>query len=127
MGIAGVAWVAKQTRDSMLDVMRSDFIRTLRAAGLPERSVVLRHGLRNAAIPVASVIGVHMVGLLSATILVEAVFVLPGLGGLAIQATLEHDIPVVQGIALYFTMLVIIINLLVDIALSWLNPKIRVT
>jgi peptide/nickel transport system permease protein len=125
LAVAGIAVVAKQTRDAMLDVMNRDFIRTLRAAGLNEASVVFRHALRNAAIPVVTVLGLQLVGLLSGTVLVEAVFVLPGLGGLAVQATNQHDIPVVQGVAVYFTLFVIALNLFVDVAYSWLNPKVR--
>jgi peptide/nickel transport system permease protein len=125
LAVAGTASIAKQSRDAMLDVLRQDFIRTLRAAGVPERSIVLRHALRNAAIPVVTVIGILLVGTLSGTVFVEAVFVLPGLGGLAVQATTQHDIPVVQGVALYFTLFVVAINLVVDLAYSWLNPKVR--
>lgn len=123
--VGGVAVVAKQTRDSMLDVLRRDFIRTLRANGLPERSIIVKHALKNAAIPVVTVLGLIFVSLLSGTVLVESVFVLPGLGSLAVQTTNQHDIPVIQGVAVYFTLIVVTVNLLVDLTYGWLNPKVR--
>jgi peptide/nickel transport system permease protein len=123
--VGGVAVVAKHTRDSMLDVLRRDFIRTLRANGVSEWSIVFRHALKNAAIPVVTVLGLIFVSLLSGTVLVESVFVLPGLGSLAVQATNQHDIPVIQGVAIYFTLIVITVNLLVDLTYGWLNPKVR--
>jgi peptide/nickel transport system permease protein len=119
--------MAKQTRDSMRTVLGQPFIRGLRAAGVPERSVIWKHALRNASIPLVTVLGLVAVATLSASVFVEAAFVLPGLGSLAVSAAQEHDLPVVEGIALYFTTATIIINLLVDITYGWLNPRIRVT
>jgi peptide/nickel transport system permease protein len=125
LSTAATAIIAKQTRDAMLDVLGRDFIRALRARGIPERTIIFRHALRSAAIPVVTVIGLVFVGLLSGTVLAEAVFALPGLGSLAVQATTEHDLPVIQGVAIYFTLIVVVINLLVDLAYGWLNPKVR--
>jgi peptide/nickel transport system permease protein len=122
--LGGVAVVARQTRDSMLDVLGRDFIRMLRANGVPEWSIVFKHALKNAAIPVVTVLGLIFVSLLSGTVLVESVFVLPGLGSLAVQATNQHDIPVIQGVAVYFTLIVVTVNLLVDLTYGWLNPKV---
>lgn len=119
--------VAKQTRDSMRDVMGRDFIRALRACGLPERSVVWKHALRNAALPVVTVLGLVMIAAISGTVFVERVFVLPGLGSLAVSAATNKDILVLQGVTLYFTLLTIAINLLVDLSYGWLNPKVRVS
>jgi peptide/nickel transport system permease protein len=99
LGLGGSATVAKQTRDAMLDEMGRDYVVMLRARGLPERRVVLRHALKNAAVPVVTVLGLLFVGLLSGTVLAEAVFVLPGLGSTAVAATLGHDIPVILGVA----------------------------
>lgn len=121
-----VAVLAKQTRDAMRDVLSRPFIHALRAKGVSETSIVLRHGLRNAAIPVVTVLGLLFVGLLSATVLVEAVFAMPGLGGLAIQAATQHDLPTLQGVTLTFTLIVVAVNLIVDLAYGWLNPKVRV-
>jgi peptide/nickel transport system permease protein len=120
-----LAVIAKQTRDSMLDVLDRDFIWALRARGVREPVIIFRHALRSAAIPIVTVFGLIFVGLLSGTVLVETVFGLPGLGGLAVTATAENDLPVVQGVAVYFTLMVIAVNLLVDIAYGWLNPRVR--
>jgi peptide/nickel transport system permease protein len=105
LGLAGVASVAKQTRDSMKDTLAREYIRTLRASGI--------------------VLGLVFVSALSSTVFVEAVFVLPGLGSMAVTATSQHDIPVIEGIALYFTVLVVIVNVLLDIVYGTLNPKVR--
>jgi peptide/nickel transport system permease protein len=125
LAVSGVALLAKQTRDAMLDVLSRDFVVALRARGVSERSIILKHGLRNAAIPVVTIVGLFFVGMLSGTVFVETVFAMPGLGGLAVQATLQHDIPVVQGTAVFFTLIVVGVNLLVDLAYGWLNPKAR--
>jgi peptide/nickel transport system permease protein len=125
LAVPGVAVVAKQTRDSMLDVLDQPFVRTLRASGVSRRSTIFKHALRNAAIPVVTVVGVMFVGLLSGTVLVESVFAMPGLGGLAVQATSQHDVPLILGVAVYFTLIVIVVNLLVDLAYGWLDPRVR--
>lgn len=125
LAVPGVAVVAKQTRDAMLDVLERPFIRTLRAGGLPRRSVIYKHALRSAAIPVITVIGLVFVGSLSGTVIVESVFAMPGLGGLAVQATTQHDLPLVQGVALYFTAFVIGVNMVIDLAYAWLDPRVR--
>lgn len=119
--------IAKQTRDAMNDVMGRDFIRALRACGLPERSVIWKHALRNAALPVVTVLGLVMIGAISGTVFVERVFVLPGLGSLAVSAALNKDILLLQGVTLYFTLMTVAINLLVDLSYGWLNPKVRVS
>jgi peptide/nickel transport system permease protein len=121
-----LAVVAKQTRDAMLDEMGRPYVRTLRAAGLSEHSVILRHAFKNASIPVVTVLGVLLVQLLGGTVIVETVFVLPGLGSLAASSVGAHDLPVVEGVAVYFTLIVIVMNLIVDVAYGWLNPKVRV-
>jgi peptide/nickel transport system permease protein len=125
LGLGGSATVAKQTRDAMLEEMGRDYVVMLRARGLPERRVVLRHALKNAAVPVVTVLGLLFVGLLSGTVLAEAVFVLPGLGSTAVAATLGHDIPVILGVALAFTVVVVLVNLLVEMLHSWLSPRSR--
>jgi peptide/nickel transport system permease protein len=127
LAVPGVAVVAKQTRDSMREVLERPFIRTLRAAGVSGRSIIARHALRNAAIPVVTVVGIIFVASLSGTVLVETVFALPGLGGLVVQATTQHDLPLIQGITVYFTIAVIAVNLLVDLTYSWLDPRVRVS
>jgi len=125
LSLGPAAVIAKQTRDGMLDVLTSDFVHSLRANGASERSVVFRHALRNAAIPVITVVGLLSVGMLTGTVLVETVFAMPGLGGLAVQATIQHDLPMIQGVAVTFTVIVVLVNLLVDVTYGWLNPKVR--
>lgn len=127
LAVPGVAVIAKQTRDAMREVLGRPCIRTLRAAGLPGRSIIGKHALRNAAIPVVTVMGLIFISSLSGTVLVETVFALPGLGGLAVQATSQHDLPLIQGVAIYFTIAVICVNLLVDLTYCWLDPRVRVS
>ena len=126
LAVSGTTIIAAQTRDSVLDTLGRDFVRVLRANGLAARSVLFKHVLRAAAIPIVTVIGVVFVGLLSGTVFVETLFSLPGLGSAAVQATLQHDYPVVQGAVLYFTLMVVILNLGLDLLYAWLNPKVRV-
>lgn len=125
LSLAPAAVIAKQTRDGMLDALGRDFVHGLRANGASERSIILRHALRNAAIPIVTVVGLMFVGMLTGTVLVEAVFAMPGLGGLAVQSTVQHDLPMIQGVAVTFTVIVVLVNLVVDLAYGWLNPKVR--
>jgi peptide/nickel transport system permease protein len=125
LGLGPVAIVAKQSRDSMKETLSQDYIRTLRAAGLPRRSVVWRHALRNASIPTVTVLGLVFVSALSASVFIETVFVLPGLGSLAVTATTQHDIPIIEGITIYFTLLVVTVNLVLDMLYGVLDPKVR--
>jgi peptide/nickel transport system permease protein len=127
LAVPGIAVIAKQTRDGMRAALERPFMRTLRAAGVSQRSLIYRHALRNAAIPVATVVGVVFIAALSGTVLVESVFSMPGLGGLAVQATDQHDLTLIQGVAVVFTAIVILVNLAVDIAYGWLDPRVRVS
>jgi peptide/nickel transport system permease protein len=117
--------VAKQTREAMSDVMRRDFIRALRASGLPEWRVVLQHGLRNASLPVITTLGLLMVNAMASAVFVERAFVLPGLGSLAVGAADQADVQLMLGCTLYFALLSVAINLIVDLSYGWLNPKVR--
>jgi len=125
IALGAMTIIAVQTRDSMLDVLRRDWVRVLQANGIPRRSVLYRHALRNAAIPVVTVVGITFIGLLGASVLVESVFALPGLGSELTTASAQHDIPVIQGAVLYFTFVVVAVNLLVDVAYGLLNPQVR--
>jgi peptide/nickel transport system permease protein len=125
IGIPGAALLARQTRQSMLDVLGRDYIRSLRARGLPERSIIYKHALRNALGNVVTLLGIYIVGLLLATTLVENVFAMQGIGTVAVSATSQHDLPVLEGAALYFTIVVVIAFVLVDLTRAWLNPKLR--
>jgi peptide/nickel transport system permease protein len=109
--------IAKQTREAMTDVMRRDFIRALRASGVGEWSVVLKHGLRNAALPVVTA--------MASAVFVERAFVLPGLGSLAVGAADQGDVKLMLGCTLYFALIAVAINLWVDLSYGWLNPKVR--
>jgi peptide/nickel transport system permease protein len=125
LAFAGITAVAKQTRDQMLQSIASPYARSLRANGASEFSLIYKHALRNAAAPVVTVLGVIFVGALSGSVIVENIFVLPGLGSQALQSTLQHDVPVIQGISVYFIVIVVIVNVLIDIANTILNPKVR--
>ncbi|MFJ8666278.1 ABC transporter permease [Streptomyces sp. NPDC093600] len=125
LSLGAVAVIAKQTRDSVMDTLGRDFIRVMQANGFSQRSILYRHVLRNAALPVVTVLGVVLISLLAAAVFVETVFAMPGLGLLTQQATIQHDIPVIQGAVLYITVLVVIVNLLVDLAYRQLDPRVR--
>lgn len=125
LSLGGVAQVAKITRDGLADAMQKDYIRTLRAAGVSEASLVWKHALKNSGVTIVTVLGLGFVGALSGSLFVENVFVLPGLGSLVNDATNQHDVPVIQGVALAYTLIVIVVNLLVDICYATLNPRVR--
>ncbi|MEI5519495.1 ABC transporter permease [Streptomyces brasiliscabiei] len=125
LAIGGVAFISKVTRDAMLTTLGLDHIRTLRASGIGPASIIWKHALRGCGLPVVTTIGLMMITFIPGTILVENVFTLPGLGTTVVEATNQHDLPVVQGLALTFTAMVIVVNLLVDVLYSLLNPKVR--
>jgi peptide/nickel transport system permease protein len=125
LSLLGVASVAKQSRDSIMSALQADYIAMLRGNGMSEREILFKHVLRNAAMPIVTVLGVVAIGTLGGTVFVESVFVLPGLGSQATQSTVDHDLPVILGIGLYFTVIVVLINLLVDLAYGLLNPRAR--
>ncbi|MGD0554148.1 MAG: ABC transporter permease [Streptosporangiaceae bacterium] len=126
LAVGGMTGVAKQTRDSMRDTLHRDYIDALRADGVPEWKIIWRHALRNAAIPVVTLLGTILVGMLGGTVLVETVFSMQGLGYQIVTAANGHDLPVIEAITVYFTIGVVIVNLLVDLAYGWLNPRARV-
>jgi peptide/nickel transport system permease protein len=123
--VAPVTVVAQQTTDAMTEVLSRPFIRSLEAYGLPRWSIVFRHALRNAATPILTVSALLFIGLLSGTVFVEQIFGMPGLGSEAVQATATHDVAVVQGIAIYFAIAVVVVNLLVDLAALAVDPRQR--
>jgi len=125
LSFAGITGVAKQTRDQMLVSLASPYARSLRANGASESSLLFRHALRNASGPIITVIGLIFVGALSGSVVVENIFVLPGLGSQAVQSTTQRDLPVIQGIAVYFTIIVVVVNVVIDIVNTILNPKAR--
>ncbi|HWL60462.1 MAG TPA: ABC transporter permease [Microbacteriaceae bacterium] len=125
LSLVGVTVVAKQMRDSVLDVMQKDYVRVLRASGIAPHRILFKHVLRNASIPTVTMIGLGAIASLTGSVFVENVFVLPGLGFVAVSATLKKDLPLLLGLGLYFTLIVILVNLIVDIVYSILNPKVR--
>ena len=125
LAFAGITGVAKQTRDQMLVSLASPYARSLRANGASEASLLFRHALRNASGPIITVIGLIFVGALSGSVVVENIFVLPGLGSQAVQSTAQRDLPVIQGIAVYFTIIVVVVNVVIDVVNTILNPKAR--
>lgn len=127
LSVAGIAGVAQQVRSSVIEVMGRDYVRTLRARGLPASRVVFRHVLRNAATPGLTVLGMQFVGLLGGAVIVEQIFGLPGIGAMTVQYTTRGDIPVIMGVVMVTVVVVIVINLLVDVLVGWLNPKARVS
>ncbi|TWI52865.1 ABC transporter permease [Halalkalibacter nanhaiisediminis] len=124
LGTAGAAIVARMTRSSMLEVIDQDYIRTARAKGVKQRVVIYRHALKNALIPVVTVVGLQFGALLGGAVLTETVFAINGLGRLIIDAIRARDFPVVQGTVLVFSLLFVLVNLLVDIAYRLLNKRI---
>jgi peptide/nickel transport system permease protein len=120
-----VALIARMTRASMLDVLGEDYVRTARAKGLPEKIVLFRHALRNAAIPILTVIGTGFALMISGVVVTESVFNIPGLGRLTVDAILARDYPVIQGLILLTSGLYVLINLLIDLSYVFLDPRIR--
>ena len=125
VGIIVAALIARMTRSAMLEVLREDYIRTARAKGLGEFAVLFRHALRNASIPVVTVVGLSMAGLVSGLVVTEAVFAIPGMGRLIVDGVTRRDYPIIQGTVLVITVFYVLINLAVDIGYGWLDPKIR--
>ncbi len=123
LGLVGSAEVARYQRAALLDVLRQDFVRAARARGLPERTVITRHALRAAMLPTVTLAGLAVPGLLSGTVLVETVFAWPGMGRMAAEAIFQRDYPVVAGAALLAAVLVVVGNLIADVAVRLLDPR----
>jgi peptide/nickel transport system permease protein len=125
LAVTYVALLARVTRASVSEALTEDYIRTARAKGLSERSVLSHHALRNAAVPVVTLIGVSAALLLGGVVVTETVFAIPGLGQLTVDAVLNRDFPVLQGVVLFFSLTYVLINLLVDVSYFFLDPRIR--
>ncbi|HEV8673428.1 MAG TPA: ABC transporter permease, partial [Methylomirabilota bacterium] len=126
LGAALAAVLMRQTRNSMIEVLSADYIRTARSKGLPPRAVVLRHAIRNGLIPVITIFGLQLGALISGAVVTEQIFVVPGFGRLIVEAVFTRDYPLVQGVVLITASAYVVINLLVDLAYSLVNPRIRV-
>jgi len=125
LGVTSMATIARMARSTMLDVLTLDYVRTARAKGVGERQVVAHHALRNALLPVVTLIGLQLGLLLSGAVLTETIFALPGLGRLAITSVLARDYPVVQGVVIIAACIFVLANLLVDVLYAYLDPRIR--
>jgi peptide/nickel transport system permease protein len=125
VGLTPSGGLLRIMRTQMLEVLRQDYVRTARAKGLNERVVVLRHAMRNAIIPIVTIIGLALPGLIAGTALFEIIFVLPGMGLYLITAVNNLDYPVIQATNLVFAVLIVLSNLLVDISYSYIDPRIR--
>jgi peptide/nickel transport system permease protein len=125
LGLSTAAPVAKQTRSGVLSELGRDYVRTLRARGFGEREIIFKHVLRNAASPIITVVGIVVVGMFGASVLIEHVFVMPGLGGLAVTAAASQDIPSMQGVAVTLTIFVIIVNGVIEVLYTMVNPRAR--
>lgn len=125
LAIGTIASTAQQVRGAMIDVLSQDYVRTLRARGISSSSLLFRHVLRNAAPPALTVLSLQFVGLLGGAVVIEKVFALPGIGNLAVTATTQGDLPQILGLVVVMVILVVLVNLLIDLAAGWLNPKAR--
>jgi peptide/nickel transport system permease protein len=126
LALGGIAMIAKQTREAMLDALASQHVRIAWASGISPWSIMFRHAFRNAALGVVTVVGWLFVSLLGGSVFVESVFAIPGMGSLAVTSAVRHDVPMIQGVVVYFTIIVVLVNLLVDLLYSWLDPRVRI-
>jgi peptide/nickel transport system permease protein len=120
-----MAIVMRMTRSSMLEVLRQDYMQTARAKGLMPRVILVRHALKNAFIPVLTVLGIQVGALLGGTVVIEQIFGLPGLGRLLLEGLSARDYPVIQGTVLFIAVVFVMVNLLVDLLYAYLDPRIR--
>jgi peptide/nickel transport system permease protein len=125
LSVIYIALIARITRASVLDVLGEDYIRTAYAKGLTNRVVLMRHALRNAAVPIITVIGIGVALLIGGVVVTESVYNIPGLGRLTVDAVLGRDCPTIQAVILLFSFVYVLINLLIDLSYSLLDPRIR--
>jgi peptide/nickel transport system permease protein len=125
LSVIYIALIARITRTSVLEVLGEDYIRTARAKGLTDRVVLMRHALRNAAIPIVTVIGIGIALLIGGVVVTESVYAIPGLGRLTVDAVLGRDYPTIQAVILLFSLVYVLINLLIDLAYTFFDPRIR--
>ncbi len=125
LGVVYMALIARITRATMLDVLAQDYIRTATAKGLAPGTVLTRHALKNAAVPIVTIIGIGVALLIGGVVVTETVFAIPGLGRLTVDAILRRDYPIIQGVTLLFSAVYVVVNLLVDLSYSLFDPRIR--
>ena len=125
LALPQVAYISRLTRGSMIEVLRSNFVRTARAQGLPERTVILRHALKPALLPVISYLGPATAAVITGSVVIEQIFGVPGLGRYFVQGALNRDYTLVMGVVVFYGALIILFNLLVDLVYAWLDPKVK--
>jgi peptide/nickel transport system permease protein len=125
LGCVYIALVARITRAAMLEVLQQDYIRTAKAKGLGQGGILFIHALKNAAVPIVTVIGIGIALLIGGAVVTESVFAIPGLGRLTIDAILRRDYPVIQGIVLLFSFVYVLVNLMIDVVYTLVDPRIR--
>src|SRR4051812_36979764 len=125
LSVIYIALIARVTRASVLEALGEDYIRTARAKGLPESRVLIKHALANAAVPIVTVIGIGIALLIGGVVVTESVYAIPGLGRLTVDAVLARDFPTIQGVILFFSVVYVVINLLVDLSYVFFDPRIR--
>ncbi len=125
LGLGAAAIIARLTRSSMLDVLRTEYITTAHAKGLADRVVLIRHGLKNALIPIVTIFGLQFGNLLAGAVIIETVFGRPGVGRLLVDAILNKDFPLVQGVVLFVALVYVFINLIVDVVYAVIDPRVR--
>jgi oligopeptide transport system permease protein len=125
LALPQVAYIARLTRGSMIEVLRSNFVRTARAQGLPERTVILRHALKPALLPVVSYLGPATAAVITGSVVIEQIFGVPGLGRYFVQGALNRDYTLVMGVVVFYGTLIILFNLVVDLVYAWLDPKVK--
>ena len=123
MGVAGATM--RMTRTMMLEVLRQDYIRTAWAKGLRERVVILRHALKNALIPVVTIVGPQLLLMIGGTVIIEQIFCLPGMGRLTLHAIETRDYTIVSGVLLFFSVALVLVNLMVDLSYAYLDPRVH--
>jgi peptide/nickel transport system permease protein len=123
--LSGIASASQQVRGAMIDALRQDYVRTLRAGGIKPSSVLFRHALRNAMPAALTVLSLQFIGLLGGAAIIERVFAIPGLGSITVQAALSGDIPILMGVVVTMIILVVIVNIAIDLTNAWVNPKVR--
>jgi peptide/nickel transport system permease protein len=125
LGFSNMAFIARVTRSAMLEVFREDYIRTARSKGLREAVVVFRHALKNALLPVVTISGYEFGRLMAGTIIIEVIFMVPGMGRLLVTSIFHRDFPMIQAVIVLITVLVLVLNMALDLLYAWLNPRIR--
>ena len=125
LSVIYIALLARMTRASVMEVLEEDYIRTARAKGLSEVKILMKHALRNAAVPIVTVIGIGIALLIGGVVVTESVYNIPGLGRLVLDAVLARDYPIIQGLILFFSLIYVLLNLIIDLTYTLFDPRIK--